>query len=460
MYYNDVTSIIICTNKRAFFQPCPPGTENSGLQTYITGGQYTKNSFCDVNLLAKQSYSAGAGGSRPGQGSDGQSYQYGQSGRRDYDTQNTIPTYDNYQQQGYSSDDHGYRKQNRYKGHDTQRHNFESYKTSGPDGAAGYMDSYDEDDTRYSISDSERRRTRTYNRVDSPRQRYGTSGVKRNRSSKKYRKTNSYSKTRSIPKGSRYYAKSTSRKSRPTSSYSSDKLYRGGASYGGYSTKRNPLKKKSYIGRTSRRGSSRNKYSSYSDLPKSNSVSGYASKYTSSTYSKDTGTSRRKASHGSSYGDSSIYGAGDGYDTNVGGYGDEYASDDEAASSSAGSYGYAEDDSYSEDRDYYDSYGTTGVYGDDDSYADSYTDSYSDGYDDGYTDYYSDTDGYGSNEQDSHGNQGDDYQGDGYYNNDSYSDAEEYVDSAEYGDGSQESGYSDQKIKPPTYETSVYENMF
>ena len=56
LYYNDATSIIICTNTRAFFQPCPPGTKNSGLQSYITGTKYTENSFCDVNLIALGEY--------------------------------------------------------------------------------------------------------------------------------------------------------------------------------------------------------------------------------------------------------------------------------------------------------------------------------------------------------------------------------------------------------------------
>ena len=50
-YYNDESSIVICSNGNAHIQPCAPGSKNSPREEYLQGNAYAYKDFCDVNLV-------------------------------------------------------------------------------------------------------------------------------------------------------------------------------------------------------------------------------------------------------------------------------------------------------------------------------------------------------------------------------------------------------------------------
>ncbi|ELU03671.1 hypothetical protein CAPTEDRAFT_206345 [Capitella teleta] len=50
-YYNDESSIVICSNGNAHIQPCAPGSKNSAKEHYEKGTTYVYRDFCDVNLV-------------------------------------------------------------------------------------------------------------------------------------------------------------------------------------------------------------------------------------------------------------------------------------------------------------------------------------------------------------------------------------------------------------------------
>ncbi|ELU15438.1 hypothetical protein CAPTEDRAFT_224578 [Capitella teleta] len=64
-YYNDESSIVICSNGNAHIQPCAPGSKNSAKEHYEKGTTYVYRDFCDVNLVddgyaLKHGYAASA----------------------------------------------------------------------------------------------------------------------------------------------------------------------------------------------------------------------------------------------------------------------------------------------------------------------------------------------------------------------------------------------------------------
>ncbi|ELU05639.1 hypothetical protein CAPTEDRAFT_217485 [Capitella teleta] len=50
-YYNDESSIVICSNGNAHIQPCAPGSKNSAKEQYQQGTTYVYRDLCDVNLV-------------------------------------------------------------------------------------------------------------------------------------------------------------------------------------------------------------------------------------------------------------------------------------------------------------------------------------------------------------------------------------------------------------------------
>ncbi|ELU17028.1 hypothetical protein CAPTEDRAFT_187685 [Capitella teleta] len=67
-YYNDESTIVICSNGNAHIQPCAPGSKNSAKEHYEKGTKGTTfayRDFCDVNLVddgfaLKHGYAANA----------------------------------------------------------------------------------------------------------------------------------------------------------------------------------------------------------------------------------------------------------------------------------------------------------------------------------------------------------------------------------------------------------------
>ncbi|ELT99367.1 hypothetical protein CAPTEDRAFT_211893 [Capitella teleta] len=64
-YYNDESTIVICSNGNAHIQPCAPGSKNSAKEHYEKGTTYAYRDFCDVNLVddgfaLKHGYAANA----------------------------------------------------------------------------------------------------------------------------------------------------------------------------------------------------------------------------------------------------------------------------------------------------------------------------------------------------------------------------------------------------------------
>ncbi|KAK2144360.1 hypothetical protein LSH36_765g01045 [Paralvinella palmiformis] len=84
-YYNDASTIILCSNGNAYVQPCAPGSKNSGQSRYQYGKDYSYNDFCDVNLV-DYGYGAHFGGygdygrSQNGYGSGNYGYSVGYRG--------------------------------------------------------------------------------------------------------------------------------------------------------------------------------------------------------------------------------------------------------------------------------------------------------------------------------------------------------------------------------------------
>jgi hypothetical protein len=50
-YYNDESSIIICSNGNVHIQPCAPGSKNSAPEHYHKDNTYNYRDFCDINLV-------------------------------------------------------------------------------------------------------------------------------------------------------------------------------------------------------------------------------------------------------------------------------------------------------------------------------------------------------------------------------------------------------------------------
>ena len=49
-YYRDADTFVICSNNNAYVQRCAPGSRNSPIDKYTSGGAYSQRDFCDVNL--------------------------------------------------------------------------------------------------------------------------------------------------------------------------------------------------------------------------------------------------------------------------------------------------------------------------------------------------------------------------------------------------------------------------
>ena len=51
LYYMDASTFVFCSNGNAYYQPCAPGTRNSGQNKFSPGFYYGYSEFCDVNLV-------------------------------------------------------------------------------------------------------------------------------------------------------------------------------------------------------------------------------------------------------------------------------------------------------------------------------------------------------------------------------------------------------------------------
>jgi len=51
LYYKDEMSYVVCSNRYASIQPCPPGTKTDKFPSYKAGYYYGSSDLCSVNLV-------------------------------------------------------------------------------------------------------------------------------------------------------------------------------------------------------------------------------------------------------------------------------------------------------------------------------------------------------------------------------------------------------------------------